>query len=132
MSQENVEVVQRSLDAWNRRDLTGWLATFHPDAEIDWTRAQGPFKGAYRGHSEHRAFWEVFWSTWEDLSVESYGFTEAGSQVVYSNTAHFRGRDGIEVSAKSTLVSTIENGQITRLRMFQERAEALEAAGLSE
>jgi ketosteroid isomerase-like protein len=43
-----------------------------------------------------------------------------------------RGRDGIEVTARSTFVYTVENGQITRIRMFQERAEALEAAGLSE
>jgi ketosteroid isomerase-like protein len=60
------------------------------------------------------------------------GFTDAGSDVVVSNTTHFRGREGIEVSASSTWVFTVENGQITRLRMFQERAEALEAAGLSE
>jgi ketosteroid isomerase-like protein len=51
---------------------------------------------------------------------------------VISNTAHMRGRDGIQVSARSTLVYTVENGQITRLRMFQGRAEALEAAGLRE
>jgi hypothetical protein len=36
------------------------------------------------------------------------------------------------VTARSTFVYTVENGLITRLRMFQERAEALEAAGLSE
>ena len=64
--------------------------------------------------------------------LEMYGFAEAGSEVVYSNTAHMRGRQGIEVIARSTLVFTVENGQITRLRLFQERAEALEAAGLSE
>jgi hypothetical protein len=29
-------------------------------------------------------------------------------------------------------VYTVENGQITRLRLFQERDEALEAVGLSE
>jgi hypothetical protein len=51
---------------------------------------------------------------------------------VVSNTAHLRGRDGIEVIARSTFVFTVKNAQITRLRMFQERAEALEAAGLSE
>ena len=61
-----------------------------------------------------------------------HGFTEAGSEVVVPNTAHLRGREGIEVIARSTFVFTVENGQITRLRMFQERAEALEAAGLSE
>jgi hypothetical protein len=42
------------------------------------------------------------------------------------------GPEGIEVSARSTQVFTIENGQITRLRLFQERADALEAVGLRE
>jgi ketosteroid isomerase-like protein len=51
---------------------------------------------------------------------------------VVPNTAHIRGRQGIEVVARSTFVYTVENGQITRHRMFQDEAEALEAAGLSE
>jgi ketosteroid isomerase-like protein len=49
---------------------------------------------------------------------------------VVPNTAYRRGREGIEVIARSTFVFTVENGQITRLRMFQERAEALQAVGL--
>ena len=59
-----------------------------------------------------------------------HSFTELGSEVVVPNTAHIRGRQGIEVTARSSFVFTVENGQITRFRMFQERAEALEAAGL--
>jgi ketosteroid isomerase-like protein len=55
-----------------------------------------------------------------------------GSNVVVPNIAHMRGREGIEVTARSTFVYTVENGQITRLRMFQEQAEALEAVGLRE
>jgi ketosteroid isomerase-like protein len=132
MSQENVEVVRRQNEAWNQRDLGTWLATFRSDAELDWSRARGPFRGVYRGHRELAAFSEEFWSTFEDVQIEQYGFTETGSQVVYSNTAHMRGREGIEVTARSTFVSTVENGQVTRIRMFQERTEALEAAGLSE
>ena len=133
MSQENVGAVRRHNEAWNRRDLTTWLASFHPDAEIDWSRSRAPHKGVYRGHGEIDTFWDVFWSTFEDVQLETtHGFTEAGSEVVYSNTAHMRGREGIEVIARSVLVFTVENGQITRLRLFQERAEALEAAGLPE
>jgi ketosteroid isomerase-like protein len=48
------------------------------------------------------------------------------------NTAHMRGRDGIEVSARTALLFRIENGQITSLRLFDEEDEALEAVGLSE
>ncbi len=44
MSQENVEIVQRGIETWNRRDLTTWLALFSSDAEIDWSRAQGPLR----------------------------------------------------------------------------------------
>jgi ketosteroid isomerase-like protein len=132
MSDENIETVQRHFEAWNRRDLTRWLALFHPDAELDWSHSRGPLKGVYRGHDKREVFWDAFWSTFEDVQLETHGFTEVGSEVVISNTAHLRGRQGIEVSARSTFVFTVEKGQITRLRMFQERAEALEAAGLRE
>jgi len=132
MLEESVETVRRNIEAWNRRDLTTWLASFHPDAEIDWSRSRGPLKGVYRGHGELEAFWGEFWSTFEDVQLETHGLTEAGSEVLFSNTAHMRGREGIEVSARSTQVFTVENGQITRLRLFQERAEALKAAGLRE
>jgi ketosteroid isomerase-like protein len=132
MSQENVEIVRRSTDAWNGRDLAGWIGTFHPDAELDWSRSRAPFKGVYRGRDGIETFWDFFWSTFTDVQIEVHSLTEAGSEVVVSNTAHMRGRDGIEAVARSALVNTVENGQITRLRMFQEPAEALEAAGLSE
>ncbi len=132
MSQENVEIVRRSIEAWNRRDLTTTRTLWRSDGEVDWSRARGPFKGVYRGHREREAFWNEFWSTFEVVEGELSDFTETGPYVVASNTARMRGRDGIEVIARSTFVYTVENGQITRLRMFQERDEALEAAGLRE
>jgi ketosteroid isomerase-like protein len=132
MSQENVEVVQRGIEAWNRRELTTWLASFDSDAEIDWSRARGPLKGVYSGRGEIETLWNEFFFMFEEAQIETHGFTDAGSEVVVSNTTHFRGRQGIEVTASSTWVFTVEHGQITRLRLFQERAEALEAAGPSE
>ncbi len=132
MSGENIETVRRHNEGWNRRDLTTWLASFHPDAEIDWSRSRGLFKGVYRGHEEHKSFWGEFWSTFENVNVEIHDLTEVGSEIVVANTAHMRGREGIEVIARSVLVFTVENGQITCLRLFQERAEAFEAFGLRE
>jgi ketosteroid isomerase-like protein len=132
MSRENVEIVRRHTEAWNRQDLRTWLASYSSGGELDWSRSRGPLKGVYRGPGELEVFWDAFWSTFEDIQVEMHGFTEVGSEVVVSNTAHIRGRDGIEVVARSTYVFTVENGQITRQRMFQGRAEALEATGLRE
>jgi ketosteroid isomerase-like protein len=132
MSLENIGAVKRHLEAWNRCDQKAWLASFHPDAELDWSRSRGPLKGVYLGPDRREVFWDAFWSTFEDVQVEIHGFTDVGSEVVVPITAHIRGRQGIEVIARSAQVFTVEDGQITRLRMFQERAEALEAAGLSE
>jgi len=132
VSEENVETVRRHVKAWNGCDPKTWLATFHPDGEIDWSRSRGPLKGAYRGHGKRELFWDAFWSTFEDIQLEVHGFTKVGSDVVVPNTAHMRGRQGIEVIARSTLVFTVENGRITCLQLFQEQADALEAAGLSD
>ena len=132
MSEENVETVRGYNDAWNRRDLTAWLASLSSGAEVDWSRSRGPLKGVYRGPGELEVFWDAFWSTFEDVQVEYHSFTEVGSEVVVPNTGHVRGRQGIEVVARSTFVFTVENGRITRLRMFQDQAEALDAVGLSQ
>jgi len=68
----------------------------------------------------------------EDVQLEADDYTETASEVVVPNTTRFRGRDGIELVARSAFVFTVRNGKISRLRMFQGRGEALEAAGLSE
>jgi SnoaL-like domain len=66
-------------------------------AEIDWSRSRAPFKDVYRGRDGIETFWDVFWSTFEDVQVETHGFTKAGSEVVVPITVHMRGREGIEV-----------------------------------
>jgi ketosteroid isomerase-like protein len=132
MSQANVEIVLRGIEAFNRRDRITMEALWHSDAVIDWSRARGLLKGVYRGEGERRVFYQEFWSAFQYSHIETYDVVEAGSEVVVPNTSYMRGRDGVEVSARSTLVYTVENGQITRLRLFQERAEALEAIGLRE
>jgi ketosteroid isomerase-like protein len=52
--------------------------------------------------------------------------------VVTPFTNYLRGRDGIEVQARAAFLWTIHDGKVTRLRFYQERREALEAAGLRE
>jgi ketosteroid isomerase-like protein len=132
MAGENVEVVRRSIEAWSRRDLRALRACYRSDAEVDWSRSRGPFKGVYRGRRRLEEFWNVFWSTFEEGRIEIHSIAKAGAEVVVSNTAHFQGRDGIEVIGRSAFLFTVENGQITSLRLFQELPEALEAAGLRE
>jgi ketosteroid isomerase-like protein len=132
MSEQNVELVRKGIEAFNRQDLTAGLALWSDDGELDWSRSNGPLKGVYRGHDGLERFWKEFWATFEGVVIEPEEFIESGTDVVVVNTARIRGRDGIEVIAKSAFVFTVEDGLQTRLQMFQEKTEALQAVGLSE
>ncbi len=50
--------------------------------------------------------------------------------MVVPNVGRVRGRDGIEVEARS--VYTIRNGEAVRACLYQHKAEALEAVGLRD
>ena len=131
MSQENVEVVRAAFEAINRGDVDAMLTDAAPDFELDWSRAVGPQRGVF-GRDEVPGLLREFDEPWESVRREADEFIEAGEQVVMPFTGYHRGRDGIEVQARGTLVWTIDDGAITRVTYYQERDEALEAAGLQE
>ena len=134
MSQENVEIVRRSTDAYNRRDLDGILESWAQDAMLDWSNARSFDPGVYRGHGEIRAFMEEFFASWDEVRIEIvYGPVEVEDGVVIAeNVTYMRGRDGIEVQARSAWLIKMRNGEQTSLKLYQTRQDALEAAGLRE
>ncbi len=62
MSQENVEIARRAMDAWDRDDLEAFLAELDPD--LEWhTGIEGTAEGAetvFRGHDGVRQVWENY------------------------------------------------------------------------
>jgi ketosteroid isomerase-like protein len=132
MSQENVEIVVRAIDAFNARDLDAALRDLDPDAVIDWSRSRGVEAGIYRGHEAVRGFWSTFLDTFDRVTVTPDEFIEHGEYVVVPNRGLAGGRDGIEVAARSVAVVTLRRGRITRWCLHQEMHEALEAIGLAE
>jgi ketosteroid isomerase-like protein len=132
MSQENVEIVRRFFDAVERRDFDAALKDVAPDCEFDNSSNLGEWRGVHRGHDQIRQLWRSFLEPWESFWSEADELIDAGDRVVGWGTAHLRGRDGIEVTAKQGFVFTFRDGVVTHVAAFNERAEALEAAGLSE
>jgi ketosteroid isomerase-like protein len=132
MSQENVEIVRQSLDAYSQRDLDALRALNDPDMVLDWSASRGWLAGVYRGFDEALRFYDGYFEAFDEILIKPERFIDAGDSVVVPNVAHQRGRDGIEVSARSTLVFTIRNRKITRLCLYQETEQALKAVGLAE
>jgi ketosteroid isomerase-like protein len=129
VSIENVEVVKQSLDAYNRRDFDAMRTVSDPDLEVDWSASRGPEVGVYRGMEEVLRFYRNFFDAFEKSEIEPLDFIESGDSVVVPNTAHMRGRDGIEIVARSAFVFETHGGRVTRIRLYQETQEALEASG---
>jgi ketosteroid isomerase-like protein len=125
---ENADIVRRSTDAYNRRDLEGIVSHWAPDAVLDWSRSRGPDAGVYRGREEILGFIERFLDAFEDARIDLGDVREVDEGVlVAENVTYFRGRDGIEVQARSAWVVTVRDGQQTSLTLFQSKREALEA-----
>ena len=130
MSQENVEIVRRAFayEIYGVGDRAEAEAIFDPDVVINPTE-EGPSYGldAIRDNIEH---WK---GAWEELEVTTEEFIDAGNRVLV--TAHHRGRgrgSGIEVDTRFYLVYSLRNGKVVRSDEYADRADALEAAGLSE
>jgi ketosteroid isomerase-like protein len=131
MSEENVEIVRALIDAFNRGDWDSALRDMAPGFEFDNSRAAAPDRGVY-GRDQMRGHFVRMADPWESLWIEPHEFIAAGAYVVVPWTLHAVGRDGIKVRARPTFTFTIRDGALERMCMYQEREEALEAAGLAE
>ena len=128
-----MEIVRRATEAFSRGALDEALESWAPDAVLDWSNSHGLEAVVVRGRSEIRAYMEQFRETFEGIAIELEDIVEvADGVVVAENLAYVRGRDGLEVTARSAWLITLRNGRQTSLTLYQSKAEALEAAGLSE
>ena len=133
MSRENLEIVRRSADAYNRSDLDGIVKDWAPDAVLDWSNSRGVEAGVYRGHREIRAFAQRFLTNWDEVRLEIAEPVQVEDDLVIAeNVTYLRGRDGIEVQARSAWLIRFRDGKQTSLTLYQTKQDALAAAGLSE
>jgi ketosteroid isomerase-like protein len=119
-------------DAYNRGVWDGALKFAAPNFVLDDSRALGEWSGIYTGTEKLRSVWEWRADLWESLQIEIDETIVAGEQVVVPHTMHFRGRDGIEVRARTTWLFALRDGKIERLCLYQDKQHALEAAGPRE
>jgi ketosteroid isomerase-like protein len=132
MSQENVELLRRAIEAWNRADIDGWLDQATPD--FVWIPA-GPSAvegGVYRGRDEVREAMTAGWETWQEFRFEEDEIREHEDSVVWLGRVHARGRaSDVELDQEFAIHAVVRDGKLAQTEGFLSRAEALEAAGLS-
>jgi ketosteroid isomerase-like protein len=127
MAQEKVAVVRRLFAALDGQDWEAGLGLFDP--EVEWSPTEGTFHGL-EGVLASLVEWL---EPWEEHHIEAEEFSEAGDQVLA--VVHLTGRiagSRMEIDQRFFQVYAVRNGKITRMVEFVRRAEALEAAGVSQ
>jgi ketosteroid isomerase-like protein len=133
ISEENVEIVRRAYEAFNRGDMDGAFANISPEFEYVATGAIPGMEGVVRAPEGFRGFLESWWGEFDEPRVEIHELIETGDQVVASLTFRGRGKQsGVETTWDIWQAWTIRHGKAVRGRGFMRREEALESARLRE
>ena len=135
MSEENVEIVRRVTDVMDAEGFEAALPVFleaaHPD--VEWREDPAwPGSAHYRGVEQVR---QVILDRMDtlDFDQQTEDLISVGDKVVALVRWRGRGKaSGAQGEISLAIVWTVRERAITRLEFFLDRAEALEAVGLSE
>jgi ketosteroid isomerase-like protein len=134
MSQENLEVVRRMLQAFADGGLNAMAEFWDPD--IDWRAAEGALDdvGEMHGPVAVRRHIQDWIDTFDDFSVVVEELRDVGDDRVLT-IQRLKGRaklSSTETDMRYAMVSTVRDGKVVLGREYLRVEDALEAAGLRE
>ena len=123
------DVYRQALDAFNRRDLEGWLAHVDEDVEIE-SRFSRLGNTRFRGHRSIRRWWDDLEDAWELLEVALEEVHEvAPDETLALIHLNARGRgSGLEVSEPAAHRVRYRNGKWLQLAYVDRDAAERELA----
>jgi ketosteroid isomerase-like protein len=129
-----METIREGYDAFNRRDFEPWIALYDEEVEF-FDLAEAPDARAFRGHAGVREWIAKLQEAWGESFVrfEPQSIVEGHGVVVVDTRAKaVGGGSGVPIEMTFHTVLHWRDQKIVRCSSFTDRAEALEAAGLSE
>ena len=133
MSRENVEVVRRWIEFYNRREIERLLGLSDADCEIRSVFATLESDGVFHGHAGLVEYFAALDDAYEHFRLVPRDFIDAGEAVLMPADVDWRGKEsGAQGSMLVFPVLWLREGKLYRERTFTHEAEALEAVGLRE
>jgi hypothetical protein len=124
---EDVQRLESSYDALNRRDIDATVAVLHDDAK--WVEHSDlPEAGTYEGVATIRSFLESYMESWEDFRQEIEDKTVRGPCVLLFIHLEAEGKgSGIEVNSRYAHLWQLSDGRGARVDAYYDREQALAA-----
>ncbi len=138
MSQANLEIVKRAIDAMNQRVDTNQRAELFAELmtpDFEWLPAMpGAVEGvSYRGREAVETYFDESAEIWEEFHTVIDEFRDLGDRVL--TLGHMGGRgagSGLQIDTPLGQVIDFRDGKISRVRNYLDHGKALRTAGLSE
>lgn len=133
MSQENVEIVRRFIEARNAHDRAEMARYLHPDAVFH-SAVTDVVGETFHGRDQIIGVFDQWEEDWSDLRWEVDEYIDVDDhRVVTLHKVIATGRaSGIETVRELGGVIDIRDGLVVRQWIYLERDEALEAAGVAD
>ena len=133
MSEENLDLVRRAMEAFPRGVVEEMLSFLDPELEWHSAIVGGAEGNVYRGHDGFRRWYADSFESFDELRNEWIEFRDLGDRVLALGRVQARGREsGVEIDSPMGWVVTVRDGKILKAEGFLDPAKALEAAGLEE
>jgi ketosteroid isomerase-like protein len=125
-----IEVLREAYAALNRNDIPAMVEAF--DEQVEWTEFAGlPGGGSYHGYEAVKAHFMQAHERWAEGTCEPERFIVAGDRIVVFVRVHVRLKDETEWREGDLAdVYTFRNGKVIAGRVFADRQQALEWAGV--
>jgi len=125
------DTYRQAVDAFNRRDLPGWLALMDDDCDIE-SRFSRIGDNFFRGREAVEAWWADLEDAWEVLDVEVQQVRQvAPDQTLSLIVLEGRGRgSGLEVREAQAHRVDWRDGKWLRMRYVDRKAAERELAAL--
>ena len=131
MSLANVELVRRNLDAFNGRDIEGYVETIADDFVLH--SQFGAVEGrTYHGHHDIPKYFEDLAEAWNHYRAEPQDLVQGKNDkvaCVLLVDAEAE-RSGIKLTRRLGAVFSVRAGKVVGIDTYPTRADALKAVGL--
>jgi ketosteroid isomerase-like protein len=131
VSEQNVELHRRGIEAFNARDVEAFVGIADP--EVEFHSVYEAVGGAdYHGHSGTRQFFRDLEDTWDEIRVEPEMYFDLGENTLLYYVGHGRGmQSGAEVAMALAQVCRWRDGLCVYWKTYVTREDALRDLGVS-
>jgi ketosteroid isomerase-like protein len=128
MSAEDLETIRRAFEGFLETGEADWA---YLDENIEIRDHDVPDQDGYHGHDGFARWFENWGDAWAEYTMEPLEFIDGGDRIIVVLRMRATGRgSGLELDREDAIVHELRAGKIVRIDYYNNKRQALAAAGM--